>query len=362
MIAIERRETAGPGAVLFAYLIALVLGFAVSALLVAAGGADPLECFAALWEGAFGTGEAILQSLVAAVPLVFTGLGTVIAFRAGIWNVGQEGQMLAGAMAGYWVTLHLTGVSPWIALPVVVVAAGIGGGGLAGLCGWLRTRFGVNEIISTMMTNYLVTYLLSYLLSGGAWIEAGTTAYHQTPLLAENFHLPLFDEATRLHLGAPVALLAVALCWFVIRRTPLGYELRGLGANPEALRYKGVNIARAVVLAMCVSGVLSAMAGVTEVFGVNFRLRADVISGLGNTGIIVGMIGALNPFGTLVAAVAFGALANGGVYMNVLSDIPSALVPAMQGVLLLFVLGAGVLTRYTLRFKGRAARVVAPHA
>ncbi|SCM76409.1 ABC-type uncharacterized transport system, permease component [uncultured Pleomorphomonas sp.] len=353
MIAFERRESAGWIAQAIAYLLAIAAGLLASVALITITGADVADGLGALWQGAFGDAEAIGQSLAAAIPLVFTGLATVVAFRAGIWNIGQEGQVFAGAMAGYWMSLQLAGAPAIVAVPAIVLTSVAGGAAVAALCAVLKTRFDVNEIISTMMLNYIIVYLLSYLLAGGPWIEAGSTAYHQTPLIADTFHLP---ELFGLHLGAPLALLATAAVALVIGRTPLGFELRGLGFNPVALRYKGVRVATTIVMAMAISGALSALAGVSEVFGINFRLRAEVLNGLGYTGIIVGMIGALNPWGTLVAALAFGAMANGALYMSVLTDVPSALVPAMQGILLLFVLGAAVLTRYRLRFGHKDGR------
>lgn len=354
MIRISPRSDAGWQSQLAAYCIALILGFATSSLLILASGASVVEGFGALYEGAFGSRDAILQSLVAATPLIFTGLATVIAFRAEIWSIGQEGQMFAGAMCGYWASLYLGGTPASVAVPVVIVAAMAGGAALGGLSGWLKTHFEVNEIISTVMLNYVIIYLLSYLLAGGPWTAAGSTSYHQTPVLAENFRLPLLLEDVKLHIGFVLALAAAALVWIVIKLTPLGFELRALGFNPTALRFKGVNVARTVLVVMCISGALSAMAGVSEIFGVNHRLRGDVMTGLGFTGIIVGMIGGLNPVGAVVAALLFGALANGSLYMSVLSDIPPSLVPAMQGILLLFFLSAAVLIRFTIRFERRA--------
>ena len=350
MIALERRDSAGWIAEAVAYLLAIAAGLLASVGLILIAGADVADGLGALWQGAFGDAEAIGQSLVAAIPLVFTGLATVVTFRAGIWNIGQEGQVFAGAMAGYWMSLQLEGAPAAVAVPAVILASMAGGAALAAVCAVLKTRFQVNEIISTMMLNYIIVYFLSYLLSGGPWIEAGSTAYHQTPFIAETFHLP---ELFGLHLGAPLAVLATAAVAVLIAGTSLGFELRGLGFNPVALRYKGVRVASTVVVVMAISGALSALAGVSEVFGINYRLRAEVLNGLGYTGIIVGMIGALNPWGTLVAALAFGAMANGALYMSVLTDVPSALVPAMQGILLLFVLGASVLTRYRIRFRRR---------
>ena len=351
MIEIVPRKSTGWHTQVAAYVVALVLGFATSALLIKVGGASVAEGFGALYEGAFGSWEAVLQSLVAATPLIFTGLATVIAFRAEIWSIGQEGQMFAGAMCGYWVSLYLGGAPLLLAVPIIILAAMIGGAFLGGFCGWLKTQFQVNEIISTVMLNYVIIYLLSYLLAGGPWTEEGSTSYHQTPVLADKFHLPLLVDGVKLHLGFILALVAAAICWVILKKTPLGFEIRALGFNPTALRFKGVNVTRTVLVVMGLSGALSAMAGVSEIFGVNYRLRGDVMVGLGFTGIIVGMIGGLNPIGAVIAALLFGALANGSLYMSVLSDIPPSLVPAMQGILLLFFLSASVLVRYSIRIK-----------
>lgn len=262
--------------------------------------------------------------------------------------------MFAGAMAAYWASLYLGGVSSFIALPAIVFTAILGGGLLAAFSGWLKAKFEVNEIISTVMLNYVVVYLLAWLLSGGPWTEAGATSYHQTPVLASNFDLPILITGSKLHIGFLLALAAAALCHVLIERTPLGFELRALGHNPTALRYKGANIGNTIVIVMFISGGLAALAGVSQIFGVDHRLRGDVLTGIGYTGIIVGMIGALTPLGALIAAFCFGALANGSLYMSVLSDIPAALVPAMQGILLLFFLCASVLVRVRIRWRAAA--------
>ena len=257
--------------------------------------------------------------------------------------------MIAGAMGGYWASLYLQGASAMLAVPMIMLAAIAVGGLLGALSGWLKTQFEMNEIISTVMLNYVVIYFLSYLLAGGPWTEAGTTSYHQTPILAENFQLPLLTGTAKLHIGFLLALLATFVSYLIIEKTPLGYELRGLGFNPTALRFKGTNVTRTVLLVMFISGGLASLAGVSEIFGVNYRLQGSVMAGLGYTGIIVGMIGGLKPLGACIAGLLFGALHNGSLYMSVLSDVPSALVPAMQGILLLFFLCASVMVRYRIR-------------
>ncbi|MBE1205007.1 ABC transporter permease [Aminobacter carboxidus] len=331
------------------FAMAIAAGLAASAILLASTGADVLQVFSALLQGAVGSPKAVATTLVKATPIILTGLATVIAFRAQLWSIGQEGQVFAGAMGGYLGAQVLAGLPPLLFFPGVLafgMAAGIALGWLAAV---LKNRFGVNEIISTVMLNYLVVYLLSWLLQGGPWGESGgTISYHQSPMLPNEAFLPGMFGSSRLHAGVLLPFLAAAICALVMSRTPLGYEIRGLGYNPEALRHKGVNINRTVTIIMLASGALAALAGAIELFGVAHRLRADNLIGLGYAGIIVGMIGGLRPLGTVFAGLFFGGLASGAVYMRVLGDVPAALVPAMQGITLFFFLCAGVVARYRI--------------
>ncbi|MBB6468516.1 simple sugar transport system permease protein [Aminobacter lissarensis] len=329
------------------FAMAIAAGLAASAILLASTGADVLQVFSALLQGAVGSPKAVATTLVKATPIILTGLATVIAFRAQLWSIGQEGQVFAGAMGGYLGAQVLAGLPPLLFFPGVLAFGMTAGMALGSLAAVLKNRFGVNEIISTVMLNYLVVYLLSWLLQGGPWGESGgTISYHQSPMLPDEAFLPGMLGSSRLHAGVLLPFLAAAICGLVMSRTPLGYEIRGLGYNPEALRHKGVNINRTVTIIMLASGALGALAGAIELFGVAHRLRADNLIGLGYAGIIVGMIGGLRPLGTVFAGLFFGGLASGAVYMRVLGDVPAALVPAMQGITLFFFLCAGVVARY----------------
>ncbi|MBL8583938.1 MAG: ABC transporter permease [Rhizobiaceae bacterium] len=348
MITFERRVEPNLGWTVAAFALAVLACLLATALLLATTGADIGQAFSALWKGAAGSRRALTSTLVNATPLILTGLATVVAFRAQIWSIGQEGQVFAGAMGGYLGATLLMGLPPVLFFPAVLAFGVAAGALLGGLCGWLRTRFGVNEIISTVMTNYLIAYLMSWMLSGGPWTEVGTVAYHQSPELPADAVLPMLAGIPRLHVGVVLPFVAALFCSVLLARMPLGYEIRGLGYNPEALRHKGVDIARTVVVVMMISGGLAALAGAIELFGVSHRLRADNFAGLGYSGIIVGMIGGLSPLGTVVAGLFFGGLASGAVSMRVLSDTPAALVPAIQGLTLFFFLCAGVLARYRI--------------
>ncbi|MEM7224304.1 MAG: ABC transporter permease [Pseudomonadota bacterium] len=347
MIKVEPRLESSLAWTIGAFALAILAGFLVSGLLVAASGADVLKAFTALFQGAFGSLKAITASLVKATPLILTGLATVVAFRAQIWNIGQEGQLYAGAMAAYLGSLVLAGMPSAIQIPGIVLFGLAGGVVLGGLAAVLKTRFRVSEIISTVMLNYLVVYLLSYLLAGGPWTEIGeTVSYHQSPPIPEAAHLPLLISGSKLHIGFLFAIAAAILCYLLLEKTPLGFEIRARGYNPTALRARGSNVPRTIFLVLAISGAIAALGGVSELFGVGHRLRGDYLFGLGYTGIIIGMIGGLRPGGTVLAGLFFGGLESGALYMKILSGVPSALVPAMEGIVLLFVLIAGVIARF----------------
>lgn len=346
---IERRVNPKASWTLLMYLAAIVIGFTLTALLLATSGADIIKAFTALFKGAFGSEKAILATLAKSTPLILTGLATVVAFQAQVWSIGQEGQVYAGAMGAYFACLIFAGLPVWIYLTLIVLSGMIGGAVLGGVSAILKDRFDVNEIISTVMMNYLIVFLLSYLIGGGPWTEVSTTVvYQQTGPVPEASQLPHLLGSTKLHLGFVFAILSAIVCFILLEKTPLGYEIRAMGFNPIALAYRGTNIGRTTILVMVISGAIAGIAGVSEIFGTSHRLRADTLFNLGYTGIIIGMIGGLRPLGTVVAGIAFGGLASGALYMKLLAQVPAALVPAMQGIMLLTFLCAAVAARYKI--------------
>lgn len=335
----------------FSVLLAVSGGLILTSMLLVTSGAQPFDAFFTLFQGAFGSWRALATTAVKATPLILTGLAAVIAFRANIWSIGQEGQLFAGAIAAYAGGLFLRDLPP-VAFAIGVLLCGIFGGMFMGwLTASLKNRFTVNEIVSTVMLNYLVVYFLSYLLSGGPLAETGEgVSFQQSNLIPQEFRLPLLIEGTRLHVGVLAPIVAAIVCHILLNRTARGYEIRALGFNPVALDHKGVNSKRTILFIMCFSGALAALAGVIELYGVGFRLKAEGLVGLGYAGIIIAMIGGLTPIGTVIAGILFGALASGAVAMRVASDVPAALIPAMQAIMLLCFLCAGVLARYRIKW------------
>lgn len=332
---------------IIAIVIAITGALLVTALMLYSADLYVLEAYQNLLEGAFGGKEEILETLVRATPLILTGMATVVAFRAHIWSIGQEGQLLLGGIVAYVASTVFQGLPTFLLLPTVIIFGFLGGAALGTLCGWLKSRFGVDEIISTVMLNYVIFYLLTYLLSGP--IMDPSAYYMQTKLVVEGATLPILVEDTRLHAGIFVAILATIIVTFIINKTPLGYDIRAFGHNPRACTFKGTNVPGMFLIVMLISGGLAGLAGASEVLGIHGRVTLDLSTGLGYTGILVALVGGLTPLGTFLAAILFGGLINGGFMMQVLTGVPLAVVNAMQGIVLLFFLCSALLTRYKIR-------------
>lgn len=330
------------------YAAAVLAFLGLSGLLVLSVGGSPQAAFAALLTGALGSKAAIGNTFAKATPLVFTGLAAAIAFRARIWSIGQEGQMVFGAIAGYGAVLWF-GLSGPAGILVALAAGMAGGAGLGLISGVLDVRFRVNVIISTVLLNYCVGYLLSWLLQPGVWGDVGqTVSYQQSATLADGLFLPLLPGLTKVHMGAVLALILTILIGITLRWTRLGFEIRGFGLNPRAMVARGVDAGRLVMVVMAGSGALAGLAGIGQILGESHRLRPDALAGLGYTGIVVALIGRNSAPGTLVAALFFGGLAAGGLTMRVVADIPSSLVTAMQGIALIAFLLAEIASGYQL--------------
>ncbi|HTN95476.1 MAG TPA: ABC transporter permease, partial [Nordella sp.] len=246
--------------------VALAASLVLCSFLFLAVGVSPFAAFQSLLQGAFGTWRAATETLVKATPLICTGLATAVAFRARLWNIGAEGQVFAGAMFAFWCQSAIPGTSPWIQLPVIILGAMAGGALYAGLAAVLKTRFRVDEVISTVMLNYIIVYALSLLLLKGPWSEAGGF-FEQTAKVDPGAILPILFDKTRLHLGFLLALVAATLVYLMIRRSPVGYEIRAAGSNLRALEVQGTNSRRVIVMVMLISGALAGMMALNPIMG-----------------------------------------------------------------------------------------------
>ena len=345
---IERRLQVSRLWQFLSILIALALSIATCALLLISADADLGKAVSGMWSGAFGSWRALVGTLIKATPLILTGLAVVVAFRARIWNIGAEGQLFAGAIVGYWAYTMASGLPAPLLFVVVIAASFVGGGLYGGLAGFLKARLSVNEVLSTVMLNYVIRFFLSYMLVEGGWRDQ-STFYQQSPQVIDAAKFPLLLDGMRLHAGFIIALVAVVVVYIVLFKTSFGYAIRAIGNNARAARFKGINIQRTTILVMCLSGGLAGLAGAGELFGLQFRLKPELSHGFGFTGIIIAVISGLNPIGVVITSVLFGGLMNGGLKLQILTGVPTALVSAIQGIVLIYFLVAACLTRYQLR-------------
>ena len=303
-------------------------------LLVTATGYAPGPALSALWRGSFGSPYVIVSAtLLRATPLILTGLAVAIAFRASVWNIGAEGQFLAGATATAALGT-LTGASlGWTSLPFALIIGAAAGAGWAGIAAWLRRRFGVLEVISTIMLNFLALDCVAWLVRGP--LQEPTHIYPQTSMLSVGFNMPrLF--AIRLHAGFLLALIAAIAAGWVLRQTAPGFRLRATGANPFAAASAGrIDVDRTATRAFLVSGALAGLAGAIEVTGVTHALYEDISPGYGYTAIAVALLAGLEPYAVIASGILFGALEAGAAAMQRDAGVPSVVVSVVEATLIL---------------------------
>ncbi len=326
---------------------ALCTTFLIASLLAMIAGGNPFSVLGLILKGAFGSQFAILETLNRATPLIFTGLAVAVAFRAKFWNIGAEAQLYAGALL---TVLLGTGALPWPSaalLPVLAVAAILAGAVLLLGPAILKTRFGVDEVVTTLLFNFIFLLFISMLLEGPLKDPMGMGWPKSERLIAEA-RLPRIAEGLRLHWGFGLAILSAVMIWIIQTRSTLGYEMRAVGLNRQAAAFAGIPVNRVLLKTALLSGGLAALAGFSEVAGVKASLTLDLSPGYGYTGIIVAMLALLNPLGVVVAALFVAGIFVGADSMSRAADVPTYLADMMLAIALLLMVLAIMLTRFRI--------------
>jgi simple sugar transport system permease protein len=331
---------------------AILAALALCSLLIALAGADVLAAYGALFAGALGSRFNLVETVVKAAPLVLTGLAVAVAFRAKFWNIGGEGQLLAGAMAAAFVGAR-EGLPAWSLLPAMILAGALAGAAAAALPAALRVRLKVDDVVATLMLNFIIFYAMTALLDG-PWKDP-LSGYPDSPDIRTDAEFPVLLRATRLHLGVLLAALAALAIWLLMARTTLGFKIRAIGANARAAAHGGIAVGRVMLVAAAISGGLAGLAGVGEVAGLHFQVMASLSPGYGYTGIVVAMLAALHPLGVVPSALFFAAVATGAENMARQTGVPVFLGDVIQGTALLCMLTALLFTSYRLRLRRPAA-------
>ncbi len=333
-------------------LLATLAALLIGAVLLLFLRVNPLTAYGALIEGAFGSRNALAETIVKGTPLLLVGVGICIAARGGVNNIGGEGQFVVGALSATTMGLLFADASGWLVIPLGMIAGLIGGAIWGGIPGYLKARFNVNEILSTIMMNQIAVHGMNFLLNGPLIDPVQlqrASRIPQTARLSRPFDLPRLVP-TRLHLGAVLAVVAAIVVYILLWRTTLGYRIRAVGLNPEAARYAGIKVPRHIVLSLLLSGALAGMAGAVQVYGLHHRMFTDgsttgFTGNAGFNGIVAALFGQLHPLGTIPASFLFGGLLVGANKLQRTVQVPGALITTLNGLIVVFVVSSEIWRR-----------------
>ena len=317
--------------------LAVLITLLVTSALFLVAGANPIEAYAQYLLVPLTTQFTLLEVLVAATPILLTGTAVAIAFRAGFWNIGAEGQLLAGAVAAAGIGPLVGDLSPWLAIPLMLAGGALAGAAWVLVPALLRVRLGIDEVVTTLLLNPVALLLVDALLHG-PWRDP-VSGFPQSPRIAKAAEFPIIVAKSRLSLGFVIALVVIAATWFVLTRTAVGLRMRAVGLSPHAARFAGIDVERTLLRVALASGAVAGIAGVVLVGGIQHRLTAGISSGFGYTGIVVAMLGGLTMPGVLLAGLLLGDLNVGANSAARTLGIPSQLGDVVQGMLLLVTVG-----------------------
>jgi ABC-type uncharacterized transport system permease subunit len=335
-----------------ASLVAMLIGGIVSWAI----GYNPVDVYSALIVGAFGNPVNLGNTLARATPLILTGLGIAIAFRAGLFNIGAEGQYWVALMAATWVGYHFTTLPGWLhavlCLVVAMIAGGLWGGLIPGLAKAYR---GAHEVITTMMMSYIGILLAKFMIEDGPMRKPGYIP--ESYPIAQNTWLSTLIPGSQLTTGLFIALAAVVLVWLLLYYTTIGFQLRVVGSNPRAAKYAGIRVPLYTVLALGLSGVLAGLAGGVQLLAFDHHLAEGFSTQYGYTGIVVALLARNNPFGVILAAIFFAGLDTGGQNMQLATGVPKSLTEVLTGLIVFFVAAERIVPMAIQWYRRRTSRL-----
>ncbi|MGB8984756.1 MAG: ABC transporter permease [Anaerolineales bacterium] len=351
--------------------LAVFTGLVIGAIAIAASGENVFTAYGALFTGSFGslgqiieglrvyfsTGESrellrgiypFTESLVATTPYIFAALSVALGFRCGLFNIGAEGQVLMGALCSAFVGYSITGLPAFIHLPLAILGGALGGAVWGMIPGYLKARFGAHEVVNTIMMNWIAFKLSDWLLNGPMKASGFRPV---TPNIEESAELPrFFADPLRLNWGFVLALVVAWLVYWLLFKTTWGFEIRSVGANPNAAKYAGMNVTRNFVMVMSLAGALAGLAGASQVLGVDHWVGQGFSAGYGFDSIALALLGKSHPFGVVLAALLFGFLRSGATRMQSMAGIPIDIISIIQGLVVIFI-AAPAIIRWIYRIR-----------
>lgn len=331
-------------------LSAACIALLCCSVLILWAGASPIDACLKLVKGSIGSRFAISETLTRTIPLIFTGLAAAVAFRAKLWNIGAEGQLYAGACMATWLGTGMIDLPPWLMIPTLFLAGALAGGLLLLGPTLLKTKFGVDEVVTTLLLNFIVLLFVNWLVFG-PWKDPMALGWPQAAPVVDAAMLQPLLAKTRLHLGLVFAVCAALVVWFLMRFTTWGYEIRAVGYNQKASSFSGIPVNKAIVRTALISGGLAGIAGVSELCGLKGYLTLDLSPGFGYSGIVVAMLASLHPLGVLLSSLFIAILSIGADSMSRSLNISNYIADVATAVALLAVLFSMMLTRYKVRWR-----------
>ncbi|MBT3338291.1 MAG: ABC transporter permease [Anaerolineae bacterium] len=328
-------------------LAAVLLALVIGAILLIVSGANPIEAYAALIEGSFGTMKAFGRTLAKATPLIFSGLAVALAFKAGLFNIGAQGQLLLGALVSAAAGFLIKGLPPFLHVTLALLAGAIAGALFGAIPGALKAYTGASEVITTIMLNYVAINITDYLADGPLKDISGGNIVARTPAILDSARIPSIGE---IPVGFFLAIIVSIIVWFTLWRTTTGFEIRTVGLSPHAAKYSGMRVAFTVILTMVISGFLAGIGGSIETLGIVGRYQPGFNTGLGFDGITIALLGKTHPFGIIPAAILIGAMKAGASTMQFNAGVAKEITDVIQALMLFFVT-ADMIIRKMLRTK-----------
>ena len=338
-------------------VLAVFTALAIGAVVIWATGANVLKAYQGLLEGALGNVRNLSETLVIATPYTLAGLAVALASRCGLFNIGVEGQFNMGATFSVFVGFAVKGLPIYIHLPLALLAGAVGGALWGAIPGFLKAKLGAHEVTNAIMLNYIAVKTMDYLVKNPLRDKAATIP--RTPYILPTATLPQLLAPYRVHLGLLIAIVAIFVVYWLLWKTTLGFEIRTVGANPDAAKYAGMSVTRNFILAMVLSGALAGLAGTGEVLGTNHNLPASFVSGYGFDSIAIALLAKSHPFGILPAALLWAGLRNGAGLMQVRAGISIDLINIVQGLVIIFIAADEIIRRlYRIKKPKQAIREV----
>lgn len=345
-IRFERREIPSRWTSISITVFSIIFALFLSSSLFLSVGADPLLAYKKIFEGAFGSLHGLSATITKSIPLMLCGAGILLAFKARIWNIGAEGQLHMGAFAATLMALAFPHFPSVVLIPSMVLAGFLCGGAWAAIPAILKAKLRVDEIVTTLMMNYIAILWIMHLV-WGPWRDPSEYGFPYSRTFPPSAWMPcLFG--TRIHLTLFIGIFTIFLIYVLLKKTKLGYEIRVVGESPHAARYAGMSYLKIAVLVMFISGGLAGIAGVGEVSGVQYRLREGISPGYGYMGILVAWLSKLNPLAVVPTSLLLGGLLVGVYMIQIALGLPVALANVFQGLIFFFILGGDILTRYKI--------------